>query len=274
MKTKILSLLLVMTLFFVGCSEDSDNQQTSRITSEDIANESKIDASINDVDEIIEGQYLIQSGFISKTNSDASYYLPSCATITSVLNGTTWTSTIDFGTEGCELPNGNVLKGKIIFSFSNDFQAQTKIISFTFENFYHNSIQLNGSRTLTWTRANASGHPESSLNTNLTLTLGNGDTYTRTGVRVTEWTEGYDTPNVRSDDVRMVTGNWTTTSPNGTMSATITGALKKPGNCHYYVEGIITFTKNDNEATLDFGNGDCDNQAILTINGEVRIITL
>lgn len=273
MKTKILTLIIVIGSFLIGCSEDSQ-QSASRITSEDIANESKIDASMNDVDEIIEGQYLIQSGFISRTNADASFYLPSCATITSVLNGTTWTSTIDFGTEGCTLSNGNIVKGKIIISFSNDFQAQTKVISFTFNNFYHNNIQLNGNRTLTWTRANANGHPEWSLNTNLTLTLGNGDTYTRTGVRVTEWTEGYDTPNVRNDDVRMVTGNWTTTSPNGTMSATITTALKKPGNCHYYVQGIISFTKNNNQATLDFGNGECDNQATLTINGEVRIITL
>jgi hypothetical protein len=58
------------------------------------------------------------------------------------------------------------------------------------------------------------------------------------------------------------------------MNASITSALKKPGNCHYYVEGMITFTKNDSEATLDFGNGECDNQAILTIDGEIRIITL
>lgn len=273
MKTKILSLLLVIGLFIVSCSKD-DNQQTNPITNEDIANESKIDASMNDVDEIIESQYVSQSGFNGKINTGRSYILPSCATVTSVLSSNIWTLTIDFGTTGCELSNGNILKGKIIINFSNDFQSQTKVISFTFENFYHNNIQLNGSRTLTWTRANANGHPESSLNTNLTLTLQNGDIYTRTGVRVTEWTEGYDTPNIREDDIRLVTGSWTTTSPNGTMNASITSALKKPGNCHYYVEGMITFIKNDSEATLDFGNGECDNQAILTIDGEIRIITL
>ena len=273
MKTKILSLLFVIGLFFGGCSND-DNQPTSRITDEDIANESKIDASMKDIDEIIEGQYLMQSGFSAKESTDSPSHLPSCATVTSVLNGTTWTLTMDFGTEGCQLSNGNVLKGKIIISFSNDFQVQSKVISFTFENFYHNNIQLNGNRTLTWTKVNANGHPESSLNTNLTLTLENGAIYTRTGVRITEWTEGYDTPNDKNDDIRLVTGNWTTTSPNGTISATINTALKKLGNCHFYVEGVITFTKNDSEAILDFGNGECDNQATLTINGEVRIITL
>lgn len=273
MKVRILNLLFVIGLFIVSCNSD-DNQQTSRITQEDIVNESKIDASINDVDEIIEGQYLIQSGFVGKINSDSASYLPSCATVTSVLNGSNWTLTIDFGTEGCELSNGNVLKGKIIFSFSNDFETQTKVISYTFENFYHNDVQLNGNRSLTRTKTNGNGNPETSFNTNITLTLVNGDIYNRTGVRTTEWTEGYDTPNIKSDDVHLVTGNWTTTSPNGTMSATITTPLKKLGNCHFYVEGVIVFTKNDSEATLDFGSGECDNQATLTINGEITIINL
>ncbi|MCL9804747.1 hypothetical protein NAT51_04390 [Flavobacterium amniphilum] len=273
MKIKILNLLFILGLLISGCSND-DSLQSSRITEEDITNERKIDASINDVDEIIEGQYLIQSGFAGRTNSESGFHLPSCATVTSVLNGTNWTLTIDFGTEGCELSNGNILKGKIIFSFTNDFETQTKVISYTFENFYHNDVQLNGNRTLTRTRSNTNGNPETSFNTNLTLTLGNGDVYTRTGTRTTEWTEGHDTPNDRSDDVHLVTGNWSTTSPNGTMSATITTPLKKLGNCHYYVEGVIVFTKNDSEATLDFGDGECDNQATLTINGEIRIITL
>jgi hypothetical protein len=33
------------------------------------------------------------------------------------------------------------------------------------------------------------------------------------------------------------------------------------------VQGIITFTKNNNTATLDYGNGECDNLAVYTVNG-------
>jgi hypothetical protein len=40
------------------------------------------------------------------------------------------------------------------------------------------------------------------------------------------------------------------------------------------VKGIITIVKNDAEATLDYGTGDCDNLATITINGVVKEIVL
>ena len=40
-------------------------------------------------------------------------------------------------------------------------------------------------------------------------------------------------------------------------------AVNKP----LLVLGVITFVKNGVTATLDYGNGDCDNTAVFTING-------
>lgn len=274
MKARIFSLFIAIGIIAVSCNKDENATSGKEITKEEIATENKIDNSIDDVDTVVEEGYLMQSNAGGKI-LNSSRFFSDCATITSALSGNTWSVTIDFGTTGCELSNGNILKGKIILSFTNDFQAMTKVISYTFENFYHNDISLNGNKTFTRIRANANGHPESRFEMNMTLTLGNGDVFTRTGLRVREWTEGYDTPGIKADDVHLITGNWTTTSPNGTRTATITVPLKKLGSCHYIVEGVVVFTRDGSEAILDYGNGDCDNQATLTIDGgTVTTITL
>jgi hypothetical protein len=56
------------------------------------------------------------------------------------------------------------------------------------------------------------------------------------------------------------------------VTSTITTPLKAKMSClnqnkPLLVQGIITFTKNNNTATLDYGNGDCDNLAVYTVNG-------
>lgn len=263
MKTKIFSLFIVMLIIAISCNKDEGETSNQVMTKEEIATENKMDKSIDDIDAVIEEEYLIQSGFRSSSNTTARSH---CGTVTAALNGNTWSVTIDFGTTGCTLANGNILKGKIILSFTNDFQAMTKVISYTFENFSHNDISINGSRTLTRVKANTNGHPESRFDIDMTLTLANGDVFTRTGLRVNEWTEGYDSP-TKDDDVHLITGSWSTSSPIGTRTATITVPLKKLGTCQYIVEGIVEFTRNDNHATLDYGTGTCDNEALLIING-------
>jgi hypothetical protein len=40
------------------------------------------------------------------------------------------------------------------------------------------------------------------------------------------------------------------------------------------VSGVITFVRNNNPATLDYGNGDCDNLAVFTINGNSYNVTI
>ncbi|HHT9076964.1 TPA: hypothetical protein ACT5B6_002249, partial [Flavobacterium psychrophilum] len=39
-------------------------------------------------------------------------------------------------------------------------------------------------------------------------------------------------------------------------------------------KGVISFVRNSHIATLDYGNGDCDNLAVFTINGVSHTIAL
>jgi hypothetical protein len=274
MKIKVYGLFIAFGMIVMSCNKDDKVVSNNEITKDQVTIESKIDASIEDINDIIDNEFIFRSNINGKLNT-VQTFLPDCVVVTSQLDGNMWTTTVDFGTNGCSLSNDNILKGKIIVSFTNDFQADTKIISYTFENFSHDDISINGNRTLTRTKQNANGHPESKFEFDMTLTFPNGETYSRNGLRIREWIAGFDTLNIKDDDIHLITGNWSTTNRNNeTMSMTITEPLKKLGNCNFIVEGVIKYTRGTSEAILDFGDGDCDNQATLTIDGNTTTIIL
>lgn len=203
---------------------------------------------------------------------------------TAITPGTQVTKTIDFGTTGCQLNNGNIVKGKIIISFVFQPTAVSHTVTYTFDNFYHNNIKFVGTKTftrsLTAATATSAPHPIVVMLLDMTITMPNGDVYTRVGTRTRELVEGFNTPMIFADNIYKITGNWTTTHPNGTVqTATITTPLRAKMSClavnkPLLVLGVITFVKNGVTATLDYGNGDCDNTAVFTINGTSYTINI
>lgn len=277
MKAKIL--LFGMTLFlltFTSCNKDEVGN-SSALTSEEAKTNANMDEATDDVSKIIDDQQNVQEH--SKMAVPASI-LPSCATVTTNVSGNTWTRTINFGTTGCAMPNGNVLRGTIIVSGSTDFGQSTQTINYSFVNFYHNNILIEGNntavRTLQSTTANPNLHPVVNMTIHLTFTLANGNIYTRVGNRVREMIDGYNTPDVWLDNVFLITGSWVTTLPNGgTQNSTITTPLKIRMNCHHILGGVLTITRNNVTATVDYGDGiTCDNIAVVTINGVAYTIIL
>lgn len=271
--SKLVVGLAVMALGF-SCSKDEEN---NTMTSEELTINAKMDEISDDVAKIAEDQAGIQQT-LGRYSETPESMLPPCATVTLVVTDNTWTRTVDFGTTGCAMPNGNVLKGQIIISGSTNFDQPSYVINYSFVNFYHNNIKIEGNRTVTRTLAStatlAAVHPVATMDINMTVTLPNGATHTRIGTRVREMIEGFDTPMVWQDNVFSITGSWTTTFPAGTKTSTITTPLRIRMNCPHIVRGVIQVVRNDNTAIIDFGDGTCDNLATLTINGNTYTITL
>lgn len=277
MKTKILFLgTLVALSFFISCNSDekTNNGSSAAISKEEIITNSKIDASIEDVTTIAEDQFNAQQNVTSKPSGPVKNFLPSCATISTVLTNNTWTRTVDFGADGCTLDNGNTVKGKMIISFSNDFSTSTQTISYTFEGFYHNGKKLQGSksivRTVKTTDLLVTAHPVFTAAIDITVTFDDGSVYIRKGSLVKEMVEGYDTWFNWEDNGFLVTGSGTTTFPNGDVfSAEITTPLEFKASCRksFPVKGVVSVTKNSASAVIDYGNGDCDTLATITKNG-------
>jgi hypothetical protein len=285
MKTKFLSLVTLFSiLLFVGCStnEPVNLPSTSNtILTDDVIINSEIDASLDDVTSIAEDQFSVQQSLSSKTSGPVKSMLPPCATITTALTNDIFTKTIDFGTAGCTLPNGNIVKGKIIIRFSKNFMTPSKTISYTLEGFYHNSKLIEGNKTITHelksTKLLAALHPVTTHSIDMKITFSDGKVYSRIGTRVREMVEGFETIGNWEDNVFKVWGSHTTAFPNGSIyTSTIKTPLVIKMSCKrpFPVSGIVDILKNDATATLDYGNGDCDNQATMTINGVSKEIVL
>lgn len=278
MKTKILALGVLACLLFVGCNKD-DNDKNESFNSSDVVTASKIDLISDDVSQIVETQS--DETAAGRSTATTENFLSDCADVTTTISGNTVTRTLDFGLTNCTLNNGNTVRGKIILTFTNDWTALTRTINYTFENFYHNDRHVEGNRTVI-RRILPNGHPQSTINLDMTVTTPDGAVYTLDGERVREFSEGYGNADL-SDNVFLVSGNWTTTLPNGvTHSKTVVAAtpLKIKSGCyedpsgHHRLEivsGILTVVRNTNTAVIDYGNGACDNLGTISINGGTAV---
>lgn len=292
MKTKILLFVTLLSItFFISCNNEPANDEVNAqtITSDDTVVNSEIDASVDDVSSIAEDQFDMQKSLVSKTNSNSKTttggmksMLPLCATISSVLTNDTWTKTIDFGTQGCALPNGNIVKGKIIISFSKNFATPIKTISYKLEGFYHNNKLIEGDKTITHEFKSSdlltTIHPVTTHSIDVKVTFPDGKIYTRKGTRVREMVEGFTTITNWEDNVFNVWGYHLTSFPNGSKYNCIIKesplVIKMSCKMPFPVSGIVNIEKNDAKGILDYGKGECDKLAIMTINGVSKEIEL
>lgn len=281
---KTIKLIYVMAFMFIIASCSKTDEADFSFKEADVTTESKIDRANDDISDIVENQEMAtySNSISGREITTTSTTFTNCATITRVpafgtalTPGTQVTKTIDFGTSNCALDNGNTVRGKIIISFIFQPSATSHTITYTFDNFYHNDIKFAGTKTFTRVMTtNAAGfvRPVVTMNMDMTVTFPNGDVFTRVGTRTREIVEGYTTPSW-TDNIYQITGNWVTTRPNGTTrTATITTPLKIRLSCiaqqkPVTVKGVISFVSGTNTASIDYGNGDCDNAAVLTING-------
>lgn len=278
MKTRILILSAAFAFFAAGCNNDDDSNPTAAVSpmnQSDVKANQDMDDISDDVTQIAESQsdeatagrgndpgFLAQCGFDIDTNTSG---------------GTTWVRTLNFGETNCTLWNGNRVRGKIILTFNTDWTAQTRTITYAFENFYHNDRRVEGNRTVV-RRILENGHPQATIDLNLTVTLTDGTVYNRVGQKVREFTAGHNTWPILLDNEFAYTGAWVTTNVATGVSytTTINTPLIVKWNCPNIVQGTVTLTRSvDNTvATIDYGDGACDDNASLTINGFTFDISL
>jgi len=272
---KMLAFFFVSVLLVVSCNESEVVDLSEPISEDETIALLEVDDVSDEVNNIIDDVIAEEEDLVARTDGESKIedLLP-CLTKTIVLTTTTKTITLDFG-DGCELPSGNVLSGKIIISYEIDTSIESFTITHTFENFYFNEISVEGGNTIVRVRENENGNPQSTITFGTTLTWPDGEYATREGTKVREWIEGYDTRTF-GDNVFLITGNWTATFKDGTIySSTIIEPLRREMACIFIVSGIIELQKEDRTGTLDFGDGSCDNIAIFTNEeGEVYEIIL
>ncbi|MDH7445114.1 hypothetical protein [Aquimarina sp. 2201CG14-23] len=267
-------LIAFFSVVLIGCDSEelTDQLNIDGIDSEEAA----LTAKIDDGSEVLSD--LTLQGFEDEENltkGPNNRFLPDCATVTVVLTSTSKNVTIDFGTEGCEVRSGHIIKGKILMSYEINIEAMSLVINYSLEDFFIDDVQFAGSRTITRLKSNDNSNPEYTMNLDFTITFADGTQASRTGNKTREWIEGAFNGNW-GDNVFLITGAWQTNFANGnTHSTTITTPLRREASCRFLVSGVVELVRTNFSGSLDYGDGSCDNKAVFTnADGEEREILL
>jgi hypothetical protein len=221
-----------------------------------------------------------------ETNVDS---LPSCTHVTiSFLNAPDrfpMRIVIDFGAGGCLGRDGHTRYGKIITEYTGPLTVPGNSATTVFDGFKFDSISVQGKHKITNTTASGSNQRQFTVDVDgAKLSKPNGDYSMWTSNRVTTQVEGNGTPLFPQDDIFKVTGSAHGQVKHGDFiyawQSEITEPLIKKFICHWISKGTIRVrretlpTNSQWVATLDYGQGDCDYFATLTINGVTHQIQL
>lgn len=186
------------------------------------------------------------------------------------------TVTFDYGT-GCKGRDGKIRKGKIITTYSGPMVKPGSTATTRFEGFSVDSIKVSGthitknnstSAVLIFTRKVENGK----------LIFPGGGVSVWNATHTNKQVAGLGTPGFPMDDEFEITGGAKGVIEKGTTriewSRVIVEPLHKAFKCRWIDKGVVNITQNDKKAVLNYGDGTCDNKAVMTINGERKEITL
>lgn len=260
-----LFLPLALALFFTACQKDqNDGADVQTNTSMDVLTaQDLIQDTEDEIDLILETRGPEQGD---------------CPTVTITPGDGTFPRTvvIDFGTEGCEGPNGRVRKGIIQVVVTDTMINPGATRTATLIGFSVDDVQIEGTKTLENTGLNDLGQLTFTRTVaDASLTFPNGDVAEWNAAHVMTRIEGADTPQ-RFDDVWQITGGSDGVNRQGqAFTAEITVPLVKPNACPWIVSGTRTVTVNNLSWSLDYGDGACDKIATLTRpNGTTKTVLI
>jgi len=274
MKKISLALTFMITVLFMlsSCKKDNNTIGNDFSASRDDA---FAEATYDNVTSIADEAYTlsIQGSF----KSDNAVFLGECATVTLDTTVFPRVLTIDFGDTNCLGKDGRYRRGRIIVTFTGRYWRPGTIITTTFDEYYVNDNQVEGTKVVTNNGFNETGNMNWDIAVNGMITLANGEgSITWNSQRNREWIEGINTPFNRWDNIYLITGDAHGERANGLhWDRQITNPLRIELACRFIVSGTIEIQPEGKALRiLDFGDGSCDNEATVTVNGNTYTIHL
>ena len=283
MKTKQFTLglalaAIVSASIFSSCrKKEIEEKDHDTMSAKD---QSLASSTVNDMtsisDEAGKGNSTTTSSF--KT-AESNAILSSCSVITYDTLAAAKTITVNFGTSNCLCNDGRNRRGSLIINFTGRYRDSNTVITVTPQNYFVNDNQVTGSKTITNKGHNAANHLVYEINANITIIKASGaGTITWQSTRQREWIAGESTL-AWSDDMYSITGSANGTTANGnSFTSVITSPLIRnmaAGCRRHFTQGTLEHTPSGKATKyIDYGNGTCDDQATVTINGTTYTITL
>jgi len=265
-------LMASMAFIFSSCQKDEETDPGQNLerdaqvdATKDDALADKLFSELTDItDEAMRNNEKSLKGMLTDT-----IFMGPCVTVTIDTLSFPFTITIDFGDVNCECNDGKWRRGKIHVEHSGPYWAIGTVITTTLEDYYVNNHQVIGSKVVTNQGPNTNNNPTWTVHVDGQVIKPNGGIITWVGDRMREWAEGHNTPFLWWDDMYMLTGSHNVVASNGsTLSATITEGLQIALNCYWIEAGVIELQHSNYPLiVLDYGDGSCDDDAVVYIDG-------
>ncbi|PKB17525.1 hypothetical protein [Flavobacterium sp. 5] len=264
----LLSTFALILFSFISCTkEDSltatDNGPVVASVSIDL---------INELDIKIGNEISFENSTAKKTGKSLT---SSCAIIAMnpVTSNFPKTFDVDFGT-GCTI-NGIIRKGKLKITFSNYVTETGSTMTIERENYYVNGNKVEGKIEYKNTTTTPSIPQWTRTVTNGIFTNTKGEVYTNTGTHTIKQTKGVETLTLDDNTYEMIDGTHIVTKQNGAkITLTVLESLVKSYSCNYVSKGKLKVESPLLNGIIDYGNGDCDNNATYTQNGIIFPFTM
>jgi hypothetical protein len=189
---------------------------------------------------------------------------------------------VNFGA-GCVGRDGRKRSGKVITVYTGRLITPGSTATTTFDKYRVDSFAVEGTHRIANTSTVAA--PQFTIDVQAGKLIHNNGNYTEyNSHRVKTQVEGVATPLVTSDDAFRIEGQSNGKTKRSAhivlWRSEIVQPLIKRFNCRWIVRGVVKVRRKTLASTspwvstLDYGNGSCDRQATLTINGVSRQIIL
>ncbi|GAB4283939.1 MAG: hypothetical protein Kow0068_08920 [Marinilabiliales bacterium] len=278
---KIILVLVVFSLliaFITSCTKYKENRTTTTSADENLS-----EIAFNDIYKIVNETAEDES---SNKSIDV-YSFGNCATVTVDPDwpDTTFpkTVTIDFGTTNCTGLDGRLRRGKIVYTISDRYRNAGCVITVTPQDFYINEYKVEGTKKITNNGRNSANNLNYTIEViNGKVTTPSNDIITWESTRVREWIEGEETTfltdgaNGVLDDVYSITGSGEGVNRDGrSFTVTIKEPLIVKLDCRWITKGVLEIAPDGLKTrTIDYGDGNCDNDATVEIGNRTYSIEL
>lgn len=237
--------------------------------------ETQTDEILTDID-LIADEAIGQNASVLKSASLENYfYLNSCAILTLNTKSSPQVLTIDFGTS-CTGKDGKIRSGKITIT-STAFNSFPSIRTKTFENYYVDKKKIDGTIVKTIQRDFENKIRTANSKEDITIQLADQEGSVH---RLADLTRQYQINSAGNLD-NSVVKSWGVvelTRLSGekvTKTVTASNPLVYSTSCHHIVSGVVSFSTGSGHSwSINFGDGSCDNKAILTIGTKTKEITI
>jgi hypothetical protein len=191
--------------------------------------------------------------------------------------------TLDFGSTGCAANDGHWRKGKIIITYTSRLLYPGAVAEAIFEDFYIDSIRIDNSTTYRIANTGTTSQLQLTVDVNGKLSKPNGNYSEWHSHKVITRTDGNATTTPLDDAFKIegkASGKVKRNDVIVAWNAVISEPLVKKFTCRYISKGTVKITRETLSANsqwtgiLDYGTGNCDNRAILTVNNIPHEITL